>query len=234
MPTFLTAFLAIQLGQNSRLLQGGGALSEIKIRTIIRTQRSFGCLASLHLELWTFAECKKTPNRYCYSKWLQSEALYPLHLLRTPSNVLQLVLGYTFLSKATQEGNGIKEAGYLQQIFPEKSDAQISIRAKSSKKNKKPFLRESRSVEPILTKKPQKQRSWGKKLPPHSTSELWGGKEGKQGNRNNFLVTESHSQTIVSKCQIYTQIRQVLSAENVLILVWELVSYSTPLYSVLL
>lgn len=74
----------------------------------------------------------------------------PPHLIPNPSNVLQLVLRYTFLSKATQKGNGIKEAARLQQVFPGKGHAQISTNGKSSKMNKKPFLRESRSVEPIL------------------------------------------------------------------------------------
>lgn len=148
----LNSLLAIYLGQISRILRGG-TRSEIKIRTVVRTQRSFGCLASLHLELWTSAECKKNPNRYCHSKLLQSEALSPPDLLLAPSNVLQFVLEYTFLSKATQKGNGIKQAAHLQQIFPEKGHAQISISGKSSKKNKKHLLRASRSVEPILTKK---------------------------------------------------------------------------------
>lgn len=211
----LNSFLAIQLGQFSRILQGRGALSEIEIRTVIRTQRSFGCLASSTLGALNICRVQKNPSRYCYSKLLQCEALSPPHLLPVPSNVLQLVLGYTFLCKETQKGNGIKAAAHLQQIFPEKGHVQISISGKSSKKNQKPFLRESRSVEPILTKK-----SW-KKFSPQSRSKIWGGKEGKQSNRNNFLVTGSQPQIIVCKCQIYTQIRHVLSTENVLIFVWE-------------
>lgn len=82
-------------------------------------------------------------------------------MLPAPSKVLQLVLEYTFRGKATQKGNGIKSCS------PTKGHAQISISGKSSKKNKKPFLRESRSVKPILIKK-----NAGKILSPEQVRNL--------------------------------------------------------------
>lgn len=106
------SFCAIQLGHIPKILERGGALSEIKKGTVIS---SFVCLAS------TIAACMKYPNSYCYWELLQTEALCPLHLLPVPSNVLQVVLGYAFLSKATQKGNGIKEAACSHTVFSEKS-----------------------------------------------------------------------------------------------------------------
>lgn len=82
---------------------------------------------------------------------MQTEALYPPHLLPVPSNVLQLVLAYAFLSKATQKGNRIKAA--RSQYFQKKAMYKSTSVEKAAKKNKNPFLRISRGIEPIFSKK---------------------------------------------------------------------------------
>lgn len=80
-------------------------------------------------------------------------------------------------------------------VFSEKGHVQIYISGKSSKKEQESLSQNKQRHWTNLQPK-KKKKSW-KKLFAQTRSEIWGWNEVKQGNRNNFLVTERQPQSIV-------------------------------------